>query len=118
MAELLPLHTDPSTRVCGDHGDGLLLVHGGGSDPVADFGPVLDGLAARYRVAATHFPGSGPAPRATRPLELDDLVDLQVSAADRAGLDTFSVAAFSMGCPVAVRLAVHHPRRIRSAHWS
>ena len=114
MTAFLPLDTDPTTLVCGDRGAGLLLVHGGGSDPVTDFGHVLDGLAARYRVAATHFPGSGPAPRATRPLQLDDLVDLQVAAADRAGLGTFSVAAFSMGCPVAIRLAARHPARVRA----
>ncbi|NUR59861.1 MAG: alpha/beta fold hydrolase [Catenulispora sp.] len=37
-----------------------------------------------------------------------------VAAADAEGLDTFALAGFSLGGPIAIRAAVRHPRRVKA----
>ncbi|WP_371271323.1 alpha/beta fold hydrolase [Streptomyces sp. yr375] len=93
-------------------GPGLLLAHGAGGSVEANFGPVMDVLAAGHTVVGVDYPGTGGTPRATHPLELDTLVDELVAAADAEGLERFAVCGYSMGGPVAIRLAVRHPGRV------
>jgi pimeloyl-ACP methyl ester carboxylesterase len=69
-------------------------------------------LARRHTVIAPDLPGCGATPRANRSLGLDELADLLVATVTAENLASFSVAAFSMGCAIAIRAAVRHPDRI------
>ncbi|MBC9716363.1 alpha/beta fold hydrolase [Streptomyces sp. TRM66268-LWL] len=95
-------------------GPGLLLAHGAGGGIEANYGPILDGLAARHTVVGVDYPGAGDTPLAGHPLSLDELADQLVAAADAEGLDTFALSGYSLGGPVAVRAAVRHPERVRA----
>lgn len=69
-------------------------------------------LAEANTVVAVDYPGSGRTPRATAPLTLDGLADGLVDAALRAGQEQFTVAGFSTGAAVAVRIATRHRQRV------
>ncbi|MEV6682296.1 alpha/beta fold hydrolase [Streptomyces erythrochromogenes] len=93
-------------------GPGLLLAHGGGGSVEANFGTVLDELAAHFSVVGADYPGAGATPRAEEPLRLDDLADQLVAAADAEGLRRFAVLGYSLGGNVAVRIATRYPERV------
>ncbi|MFZ3500547.1 alpha/beta fold hydrolase [Streptomyces sp. 5.8] len=93
-------------------GPGLLLAHGGGGSVESNFGPILDALAAGHSVVGVDYPGTGGTPRSTRPLELDELADQLVAAADAEGLDRFAVLGYSLGGNVAARIAARYPQRV------
>ncbi|MEU3370363.1 alpha/beta fold hydrolase [Streptomyces sp. NPDC006711] len=93
-------------------GPGLLLAHGAGGSVEGNYGPILDGLAARHTVVGADYPGTGRTPRSKTPLDADELADQLVAAADAEGLDTFAIAGFSLGGPLAIRAAVRHPERV------
>ncbi|XVS62370.1 alpha/beta fold hydrolase [Actinosynnema sp. CA-299493] len=88
----------------------LLLAHGAGGTVRANFSPLIPRLSRNRKVHAVDFPGSGTTPRATGPLDLDDLADRLVATAE--GEDRFAVVGYSMGCAVAVRVAQRHPERV------
>lgn len=90
-------------------GPGLLLCHGGGGSVQTNFGGILGGLAEHFTVIAPDYPGSGATPRATKPLELDGLVDQCITCALEAGVNRFAIAGYSTGCAVAIRAAVRFP---------
>ncbi|MGW1804821.1 alpha/beta fold hydrolase [Streptomyces sp. NPDC002078] len=90
----------------------LLLAHGAGGSLERNYGPVMDRLTARYTVIGADYPGAGSTPRATRPLELDDLADQLVAVADAEGIERFGLSGYPLGGPVAIRLAARHPERV------
>lgn len=93
-------------------GPGLLLAHGAGSSVAGTYGPVLEGLAARYTVVGVDYPGSGDTPRVGTALSVDDLADQLVVAADAEGIERFAVSGYSLGSAVAIRAATRHPDRV------
>ncbi|QFG20754.1 alpha/beta fold hydrolase [Actinomadura sp. WMMB 499] len=99
-------------RVVRGSGPGLLLAHGAGGGIDANFGPIMDALAERRTVVGPDYPGTGRTPRAQAPLTLDGLADRLVATAVEEGLESFAVAGYSLGVPVAVRAAARHPERV------
>ncbi|MFH8496768.1 alpha/beta fold hydrolase [Streptomyces coeruleorubidus] len=69
-------------------------------------------MSSRMRAAID--PGTGATPKARNPLDIDELTERLVAAADAEGLDTFAVSEYSLGGPVAIRLAARHPERVSS----
>lgn len=88
----------------------LLLAHGAAGTVRANFGPLIPALSRTVPAFGPDFPGSGGTPRASGPLQLDDLADQLVAAAGDA--KTFAILGYSMGCAVAVRAAIRHPHRV------
>jgi pimeloyl-ACP methyl ester carboxylesterase len=99
-------------RVVRGTGPGLLLAHGAGGGIDANYGPILDTLTAQHTVVGPDYPGTGRTPRATAPLSLDGLADELVATAVAEGVETFAIAGYSLGSPVAVRAATRHPDRV------
>ncbi|MEV4096058.1 alpha/beta fold hydrolase [Streptosporangium saharense] len=99
-------------RVVRGTGPGLLLAHGAGGGIDANYGPVMDTLAAEHTVVGPDYPGTGRTPRAETPLSLDGLADELVATAVEEGVETFAVAGYSLGAPVAIRAAARHPDRV------
>ncbi|MGY0062383.1 alpha/beta fold hydrolase [Streptomyces sp. LZ34] len=99
-------------RIVRGTGPGLLLAHGGTGSVDGNYGPILDGLAERYKVVGPDYPGSGRTPAAEGPLDLDRLADDLVATAVEEGLETFAIAGYSLGGPVALRAATRHPERV------
>ncbi|MFI8254368.1 alpha/beta fold hydrolase [Streptomyces filamentosus] len=84
---------------------GLLLVHGAGGNVESHFG----GLTGRLGDRITCVPGELPERGG---LGVDEVVDGFVARADAAGVPSFAVCGYSLGAPLAVRLAVRHPERV------
>lgn len=104
--------TSPLGRTVRGTGPGLLLAHGATGSIDGNYGTLLDGLAAHHRVVGPDYPGSGRTPRATGPLDLDALADALVATAVEEGLETFAIAGYSLGTPLAIRAATRHPSRV------
>ncbi|MFF7354884.1 alpha/beta fold hydrolase [Streptomyces filipinensis] len=98
-----------SARTVHGSGPGLLLAHGAGGGIDANYGPIMEGLAAQHTVVGVDYPGSGHTPTTSAPLRLDLMADQLVAAADAEGLDTFALCGYSLGGPVAIRAAVRYP---------
>ncbi|MEU9093621.1 alpha/beta hydrolase [Streptomyces sp. NPDC048428] len=99
-------------RIVRGTGPGLLLAHGAGGGIDANFGPILASLAAHHTVVGPDYPGTGRTPRAEAPLTLDALADSLVATAVEENVDTFAIAGYSLGSPVAIRAATRHPDRV------
>ncbi|MER5281024.1 alpha/beta hydrolase [Streptomyces sp. NPDC002809] len=102
----------PLGRIVRGTGPGLLLAHGAGGGIDANFGPILASLAAHHTVVGPDYPGTGRTPRAEAPLALDALADALVATAVEENVDTFAIAGYSLGSPIAVRAATRHPDRV------
>jgi pimeloyl-ACP methyl ester carboxylesterase len=90
-----------------------MLVPGIGPSAADTFGLVRSGLTAAHTLIAFDYPGAGDAPRtAAAPLDLDELADRLVAAADAAGRQRFAVAGNALGTAIAVRTALRHPSRV------
>ncbi|MFD0856658.1 alpha/beta fold hydrolase, partial [Actinomadura adrarensis] len=85
------------------NGPGLLLAHGAGGGIDANFGPILDELTSRNTVVGPDYPGTGRTPSRGGALSLDGLADALVATAVEEGVESFAIAGYSLGTPVAVR---------------
>ncbi|MFD8009559.1 alpha/beta fold hydrolase [Streptomyces sp. NPDC058955] len=110
MSPALP--TSRLGRIVRGSGPGLLLAHGAGGGIDANYGPIMDTLAAQHTVIGPDYPGTGRTERATAPLTLNGLADELVATAVEEGQDTFAIAGYSLGTPIAIRAATRHPDRV------
>lgn len=88
----------------------VVLVHGLGVSS-RYFAPLVTALAGSARVAAPELPGTGRSDKPARPLDVDELAAALASWWDVAVGAPGIVVAHSLGCQVAVAMAVHHPGR-------
>jgi 3-oxoadipate enol-lactonase len=93
-------------------GDAVLMIHGlGGTSNT--WTPLMPALA-RYRVVRPDLPGSGRSVAVEGPLSIARMVEYVVAACEALEVGRAHVAGHSLGCIVALHLAVAHPSRVRS----
>ena len=90
----------------------VLLVHGYGASS-ASYLPVLDTLAARYRVLAVDLPGFGKSDRRAGDYSPDALADLLAEILTQKGVRRADVVGHSWGSSVVLAFALRHPDRLR-----
>ncbi len=93
--------------------DQIVLVHGLG---VSSRYMIPGGreLGRTHDTAAPDLPGFGFTPYGRRVLDVRGLADALLSWLDAKALDEVTLLGNSMGCQIAVDLAVRHPRRVRA----
>lgn len=74
--------------------------------------PVGVEMAGRYPVWVPDLPGRGASESPKKVLSVEENAELLAAWMDVAGIDRAAVLANSMGCQIAVELAVRHPRRV------
>ncbi|WP_194820033.1 alpha/beta fold hydrolase [Nocardia sp. XZ_19_385] len=94
-------------------GPGILLAHGAGGSIAGNYAPIIPALAVGHTVVAPDYPGSGETPRSEGELTADHLAEGIIEAADRAGLETFTLLGYSLGSLVSLRVASRWPERVR-----
>lgn len=92
----------------------LVILHGIGS-AARSFRDQLDGLSATYRVIAWDAPGyGGSTALAPSSPTADDYADRLGAFLDDLQIGDCHLLGHSLGCLMAARFAVRHPRRVRS----
>jgi 2-hydroxy-6-oxonona-2,4-dienedioate hydrolase len=86
----------------------VVLVHGYGIGS-SYFVPLAARLAETLQVYAPELPGHGISPHAARPLTVPELADALAGWMDAWELHSALIVGHSLGCQVAVDLAVRHP---------
>jgi pimeloyl-ACP methyl ester carboxylesterase len=92
--------------------DSFVLVPGIGMSP-RYFDPLAAELAAGATVHALHLPGFGQARRPRRPLPISEFGRLAAQVLRDAGTGPAILVGHSMGCQVAVELALADPEAVR-----
>ncbi|MFI2612542.1 alpha/beta fold hydrolase [Kitasatospora sp. NPDC018619] len=101
------LSTGPSTveYLRTGSGPGVVLVHGTGATPEANYTELIEELRPRHTVVAPFLSGSGGTTDSGAPLTVEDLARQVLAAADDAGLDGFALVGHSLGACVAAAAA-------------
>lgn len=94
-------------------GPAVVLVHGTFATNEGNFAPLIAELADRFTVIAPNYAGSGATTAPDR-VNIDDLADQVLAAADHAGAETFHLAGHSLGAVTAADLAARYPDRVNS----
>ncbi|MDI3420725.1 alpha/beta fold hydrolase [Streptomyces luteolus] len=110
------LSTGPSTieYLRTGSGPGIVLVHGTGATPEANYSDLIAELKPQHTVVAPFLSGSGSTTDSGAPLTAEDLAQQVLAAADDAGLDDFALVGHSLGACVAAAASAVARRRIRS----
>ncbi|MFE4517089.1 alpha/beta fold hydrolase [Kitasatospora sp. NPDC056783] len=110
------LSTGPSTveYLRTGSGPGVVLVHGTGATPEANYTELMEELRPRHTVVAPFLSGSGGTTDSGAPLTVEDLARQVLAAADHAGLDDFALVGHSLGACVAAAAAAASGRHVRS----
>ncbi|MFD1214193.1 alpha/beta fold hydrolase [Arthrobacter sp. GCM10027362] len=93
--------------------DEFALVHGIGMSP-RYFDPLVRELAPSAKVHALHLPGFGRTRRPRRSLSMQDFGRLSAQALRGLGAGPAIVVGHSMGCQVAVEMALADPAAVRA----
>jgi 2-hydroxy-6-oxonona-2,4-dienedioate hydrolase len=96
----------------GGDGPPLVLVHGLAVSSLY-FVPLARRLSERFTVLAPDLPGHGRSGTPPRPLRIPELADALRVWLDLAGIERAPLVANSLGCQVAVDLAVRAPGRVQ-----
>ena len=91
--------------------DTVLLVHGYGSSS-ASYAPIVDALAARFRVLAIDLPGFGKSDRKEGDYSPDALSDVLAEVLTKKGVQRAHVVGHSWGSSVVLAFARRHPDRL------
>lgn len=86
----------------------VILVHGIGVSGTY-FTPFAEALAARYDVRLIDLPGYGRTPRPDHALSIGELADVLAAYMAATVHGKATVIGHSMGCQIAVRVALKHP---------
>jgi pimeloyl-ACP methyl ester carboxylesterase len=89
----------------------VVLVHGLGVSSTY-FVPTAERLATEFPVYAPDLPGHGRSETPREPMDVPRLAATLVAWMDAIGLDRVGLVANSMGCQVAVHVALTHPERV------
>jgi pimeloyl-ACP methyl ester carboxylesterase len=76
------------------------------------FVPLAERLAARHRVVVPDLPGYGKSPTPPRALGIEELADALTEWLDLLEVERAPLVGNSLGCQVAVDLAVRRPERV------
>lgn len=95
----------------GGAGPPIVLVHGLAVSS-RYFMPLAQRLVVRHAVLAPDLPGYGRSATPERPLDIHELADALTEWLDLAGITSAPLVANSMGCQIAVDLAVRAPERV------
>lgn len=96
------------------HGAGrpLVLLHGAYMT-IDLMGPLLSGLAERYRVIAVEQQGHGRTADVDRPITYEQMADDTAALLRHLEIDAADVVGYSMGGGIALQLALRHPALVR-----
>lgn len=114
MPELPHRDASPHYELHGERGEPVLLIQGVG---VIGNGwkPQVEGLAATHRLLTFDNRGIGQSTLpAGEPLTLEAMAEDARALLDAAGWDSAHIVGHSMGGVIAQRLALTHPRRVKS----
>jgi pimeloyl-ACP methyl ester carboxylesterase len=89
----------------------VLLVHGYGASS-ASYAPVMDALAARFRVLAIDLPGFGKSDRLEGDYSPEALADVLAEVLSKKGVTRAHVVGHSWGSSVVLAFARRHPERL------
>lgn len=89
----------------------VVCVHGIGVTS-SYFEPLARALATDRRVLVPDLPGWGRSPRPARALDVGELALALLSFLDEEGLERAPIVANSLGCQIAVELAIRAPERV------
>lgn len=89
----------------------LVLLHGNG-ESCEYFAPVLDRLAADYRVIAPDTRGHGRTPRGGAPFTIRQFAEDLRALLDQLGLERVHLLGFSDGANIAMIFAMRYPERV------
>lgn len=89
----------------------VVLVHGFGISS-SYFVPTAERLATEFHVYAPDLPGHGRSGSPPTPLDVPQLADYLIAWMDVVGLQRACLVGHSMGCQVAVDVAVRYPGRV------
>lgn len=89
----------------------VMLLHGV-TDSWRSFEPVVDRLAAGFRVVAPSQRGHGRSDKPMDGYRTRNFASDAIALADALGLERFAVVGHSMGAANALRLAIEHPGRV------
>lgn len=107
----LRIHARIANAHTGNDRDNVVLIHGLGVSS-SYFVPAAECLATQFAIFAPDLPGHGLSESLSRALNVQDLAEVALDWMRVAGLERASLVGHSMGCQIAVEMALRNPDRI------